>query len=324
MIPAVCEEDVSKKYSRYVISPKFFEPRLGFKVSCNGGMNIELVNQYSRMSFPLEPDEIEELGVPGSLDLKIFGSKITGKSLSLCWRDIPGLSKDSDFSEEFPSVMIRNNYHARSWLADHGVVPWSARELTLKDMSISEPYESIKGSPLYKGAFDILMRCGRIGIFWPDAEIMRSFAHACASMIKGITPIFVPGNQDKFQWRETSKMGYGNASNDFCYFTNGDNVMWDAFMKTKSCIVDMTGGLKRPIDIDFLVKLFDYQGILILICRDPVLDFPVDNIYSRAVHALCGYEHFAPSDLERLKPDLRPKGIMMNVIKEAINITRKN
>ena len=81
---AYSEDEYNSAYARYMLCPRFFDPDFGFKVPHGlGGMRLQLMNQYSRMNFPLDSFIIEQFKLPKNLDLRVAGNKILGSSLQL-------------------------------------------------------------------------------------------------------------------------------------------------------------------------------------------------------------------------------------------------
>lgn len=301
VIPVVSEDILASEYGRFIMAPKFFHPQFGFKVpQAHGGMRVELINQFSRMNFPLDTMLCEKFSLPPELDLRVAGNKIIGSSLALCYKDIPGLGPDNDNTEDFVSVYIKDSARARQWLANHGVIPWGPNPVKQKDMNLVQPPTSITDSKIMNDAWEKFKDNGRLGVFWTDAMLSRRFATLIGMMLKGVTVVFVAGGKERMAWDST----YGltgdriqRMGNEFCFFQNGDPVVWDAVMRTKSTIIDMHGGL----DTEILSKMYDYPGRLILLCPDPILDFHSINILASRVHGLCGYSVFENADFGDLE-----------------------
>jgi len=290
-----CEDELAKAYSRWLFAPKFFVPFLGFHIEHNAGMQLELVNQYSRLYFPVESELAKAFGIPEPLDLKVKGNKVIGASLPYCWKEMPGLGKDVDCTEDWPSVYMKNAAQVRVWLAKHGVVPWEPRAITPESLHIREAYESIDDHPLLRKSWEVFTVNGRVGLFWKDVMLARRFAMLSGSMIKGIKAVFIPSHADKVAYDSlyTSFLNTGEGRlnvQEFIYFRNGDNVIWQSVMRAKMVIVDCT----RHIDALVLEKLLEYEGKVVLICDNPLQDFAEENISAALVHALSGYGVFEP------------------------------
>jgi len=292
------EDELSAQYSRWIISPKFFDPAVGFHVDHSAGCRLELVNQYTRIYFPLETDIAQGIGVPEQLDLKVVSNKVIGASLPSCWDKIPGVVKDQDFTDEWPSVYIREPELARLWLARHGVRPWEPRAITPKELHLKEAYDAMYDDDLMAKAWERFTRYGRLGIFWSDVMHARRFAMLAGLMMQGITSIFVANHEDRMAWDSLyvgMGTGHHRAANELIFFRNGDPIQWKAIMKTKMTIVDMTGG----IDISVLERLLAYEGRLLILCSDPIMDFDTENLLAPYVHTLAGFGIFDKSSNER-------------------------
>lgn len=301
VIPVVSEDLLASRYGRFIMAPKFFYPNFGFRVpQANGGMRVFLINQFTRMNFPLETFFCEKFDLPETLDLRVVGNKVIGSSLSLCYKDIPGLAPDSDNTEEIISVYIRDSSRARQWLANHGVVPWSKSPVKKSEMNFDEPQTSITDSEIFTKAWNKFCEYGRAGIFWSDAMASRRFATLVGLMLKGTTVVFIPGQKERIAWDATYGMTGEriiSRSNELVFFKNGDPVVWDAVMRTRSAIIDMHGG----IDTEILLRMYDYPGRLIVLCPDPILDFHTLNVQASRVHGLCGFGIFENQDFDDLE-----------------------
>lgn len=277
-----CKDDLATQYSRWIISPKFYDPRLGIKVRTTGGMRLELMNQYTRMNnTDLNYKLCEELKLPPTLDLRVQENKIIGGSLPMCWKDIPGIAEDKDSNEEWRSVYIRDSYQARQWLARHGVPAWEASTFTPENLNTRRLDDELSSVPLFINAWKKFLHSGRMGIFWSNIPESRKFAANVAMMVKGITPVFVSGEKDEINWKGI----YGSGTTmhrEAVFFKNGEFPAWDTIYRTRMIIVDMHGEL----DSEVLTRLYGYKGKLLLISNDPFMDFQGENILASLVYGL--------------------------------------
>lgn len=313
------EDHYSREYGRFILCPRFFDPKLGFKVPhALGGMRLELLNQYSRMNFPLDSFLIERFRLPKNLDLRVAGNKIIGSSLHLCWRDIHGVVPDLDHNENMPSVYIRDNVAAKKWLANHGINPWAPNPVSKPELHFREVFDQIKNNPLFYDAWQKFIKYGRLGVFWADAMAARRFATLVALSMRGTTAVFVADKKDRMAWDHLygGKMIKSGSfySNEIAFTENEEVIMWPAFMRAKSAVIDLYG----DIDAERVEKMFDYGGRLLVIAPDPVMDFHTANIEANRVHALAGYETFSDPSLDDNTRGWRPFAQQRNAIENSI------
>lgn len=287
-----CETELSGHYSRWIISPKFFDPSLGFKIQGgHGGFRLEIVNQYSRMNFPMDENIVKKLGVPETLDLEVKGNKIVGSSLQFCYEDIPGLAKDSDFSSEWASVYMLRPALSRRWLANHGIIPWDLFPLEKKDITEHNRLDEIIRNRELLEAFRIFKQTGHLGIFWQDSMKARQSAIELASMVRGTKAVFTTDKKSRMIW---DSLYHGHVrkgesrANELLFFDNRSEVLWPSVMNLKMIIIDAYD----TIDAERLERLLTYQGRLLVLADNPLLDYNEINMRAGSLHALAGWEVF--------------------------------
>jgi hypothetical protein len=290
-IPVRCEDSLAASYSRWIIAPKFFEEKIGVPVEASGGFRLYIINQYTRMSKHLDAFQCKLFGdIPESLDLKVYGRKLIGSSLPMCWRDIPGLREDSDSTSECVSVYMDNPCLSRQWLARHGVNPWEDKPVKDEDMLTIKLDELIAKNPQFKEAWDLFIAHGRVGVFWNDALEARRFCYLAAFMLKGVVPVFVESNAYKMLWSGLyAEVGTKNTSssvrNKLIFTRNGEAVVWEHVLSCQTIIVDAYGEL----DSDIVDKLFYFKGRIIIIGNDYILDANNRNVIAPIIHGLSVY-----------------------------------
>lgn len=290
-IPVKCDDELAKSYGRWILSPKFFNPGLGMKVHHHGGFRLELLTSYTRMMFPLETEWCSIMEVPPPLDLHVIENKILGPSLQFCWKDIPGLTEDRDSTEEWASVYMSNCKAARMWLAQHGVSPWEPKKFQLQELTDREIDREISKQPLYMDAWRLFNHYGRLATFWPSIMESRRFACLAALMLKGVTCIFVAGQQDYTAWMSMFSQyqnTYHGTMQELVFFNNDTPTMWDAVLRAKSVIIDLANDTRT----DILDRFFNYHGHLMIINSDPIWDYFTTNDLIGKVFALTGAQSF--------------------------------
>lgn len=305
-IPIDCDDQLASKYARLILTPKFFDTGLGIKAAGRGGFRLELMNQYTRMNLDFPVEIAQELEIPPSLDLRVLGNKILGGSVQFCWKDIPGTVEDHDSSESLRSICFSNPAVARLWLAKHGVRPFAPNPVLENNLNFRQVDDTIIHSPSYLPAWKLFVKTGRIGIFWEAAMAARRFAVLVGLALIGTTPVFVVGDHERAAWTglytNFGMEGSTVMANKLVYFKNGDHVVWDSVLKSKSVIVDLhcshEGESGKEIDVTVLEKLMSYEGRVVLIGPDPFLDFNRENDRAALVHALAPWQIYEPAEWE--------------------------
>jgi hypothetical protein len=298
-VPIPCEDELAEHYAAWIISPRFYNPLFGIPIESKGGFRLRLVNQYTRMSYYFPSWFCKELDFPESLELEVRGRKILGNSLSFCWKDIPGLIQDRDFSEEMVSVYMRNPLESRQWLAQHGISPWTAQSLRPEELNIRSVEENVFDQADFTEAWTKFAQYGHMGLWWDDEIQARRFATLVAKMMKGTTPVFIEGDKQRAAWQGLYTTMYDTVSHhsEMIFLHNADYFEWDALLKCKSIIVDLYGDL----DTTTIEKLYQYEGHLLLLGRDPLMDFQTSNIHASLVHGLAGYSLYDVPEWEHWK-----------------------
>lgn len=303
-----CDDSLAAQYTKWVLYPSFFGTELGMPVSRTRGMNIDLVSSYSRLQFPLESNFCEALKVPQPLDLAVKGTKIVGASLPFCWQDIPGTVKDVDHTTEWPSISMRDKAAAKTWLVQHGVRPHSYLPITGQDITDWESDGDILDSKLLKDMWLVFKQTGRIGLFWQEKELReaRKFAWLMCQKLKGTVVIFVSSKTDKefykamFAQLAFDFQNFGSTSR-FIITTPDEPLVWDAVLRTGLIVVDMhRSSGSSGVDLDILNNLYAYQGRLIVISNDPIMDIQGENHEASLVYGLAGWVRYTPPDLRHM------------------------
>ncbi len=244
----------------------------------------------------LPPKAFEEFDLPQSLDLKVLGNKIIGGSLSLCWKDIPGVRPDNDHTEDMASVFIQDPGSAKRWLSNHGINPWEPRPIAKEELNFNKPFEQIEESPAFSDAWGKFMKNGRLGVFWSDSMASRQFGTLVGLSLRGTTLVFVSGHKEKMAWDSLYSLASKRQriGSELAFAENGEAIMWPAFMRAKSAIVDLHG----PIDAEVIEKLYEFKGRVLILAPDPIMDFHSINIECNRVHGLCGFETFETPEWE--------------------------
>lgn len=290
-----CDNHLASKYCRLLFSPRFFNPYAGFQLQSSGGFQIELINQYSRMNFVINKSLCDYLEIPHNLDLQVIGSpqstKIVGSSLPHCWKDIPGTITDHDHTSDNPSVRIcvevEQNQEAKIWLARHGIIPWPKNHIQPEVIRTNEHLAYIREHEVWNKVWQKFVGNGRLGNFSQDMMGIREFAVYAGLCIKGVKTVVLSRTEDEAIWRTLVGLpGREYARQEFIYITPDQPVRMEDVKDSRMVIVDHL----YDVNQDWMLKLFDYRGHLLLLSSDPLMDCFTDNETAALVHALCGWE----------------------------------
>ncbi len=287
--PVDCEDIHSKRYGRWVMSPRFFQPMFGFPVPVGGGFILQLVNQFTRLAFPLEKDEAQALFVPEVFDIEVHGQKLIGPSLPFVWKNIPGLIEDQDATENWISVTIDNDAATRPWLANHGIKPWSDVPLLPAELAFAEVPPIFYETEGYTEVWRRFSEAGRVGIVWSRLREARMAAVLSAKMMRGIKAVFIHGDEDKTYYKEiirevAASIRTESFANEWVFLTNESDIRWDRMTAVRVCIVDCC----RELDTDMIEKLYQFRGRIIGVTTDGLMDFHKENIVAPQVYGLFG------------------------------------
>lgn len=289
-VPTGALDEVANSYSRWMICPKFYTGTHGIPVGTNCGFRRYLISPYSMIVFPLESWLCEAAGLE-PLELEVKGTKITGNSLYLTWREIPGIVEDDDHTDDVPSIRIRNGFEARTWLATHGVRAWSGSPLN-SEKFIPAITSVIESKPGYSQAWRKFRDKGRLGIFWPQVNSMREFAYLAAAQVPGIKVIICDSESSIKEWKK-SVGGTGMASKEIRYIC-WDEVSTGKYLEQAEVIVAEFFSNTEDLAVRLL---YDYTGPLLTISNDPVLDTLEDNYYAPMLYGLiCDGSIKVPAD----------------------------
>jgi hypothetical protein len=289
-LATLAQDEFVKQRTRLVLHPKFFVQELGFFVPATGGFLIQLITPYSQFSFPVERWMAAVLDLPEPLQLRVSGNKIVGKHLFSCWADIPGTVPDIDHHPDAPSLKISNGLLARRWLASAGVAPWNSMPLEQSVDFLPSGIDFFRNSAQsqHRRAWTTFAECGKLAYFVPSSEQRVSaweFAITVGAYGIGqkLCLITDPFKKDLYAnlWRETA--GATTMSRHFHWKVVKDqqdlaDTPWDSF---KYILVDYTPDM--PIEI--CRSLAEYNGRVILISDDPLLDTLESNVQASSFYA---------------------------------------
>lgn len=291
VFPVETDDPEIQPYCAYIAAPKFFKQRYGAPMPCSGGFFFELVLPYTRFSNCFVPEWLLKfVHLPPSLELEVVGNKIIGPSLINCWSDIPGIENDDDHTVDHPSIRIHKQYEARTWLARHGVSPWSDISFARSDYSSLELEDKITARVL-----SAIAKHGRVGLPWWDNLYAMGAALQAAAKIHG-GKLFISGSDDlTLLWRATTG-GHGLAmrDNSFMWTRYQDIKDLDILSQTSCVFVNYGDG---SIPLEFMESLYKYNGPLVVLIGNPVLDALTINDEAETIFGLVAHNiYIRPED----------------------------
>lgn len=322
--------------TRLILHPQFFLPELGLPINGLGGMLIQLITPYTQFTFPLERWFSSLCEVPEQLQLRCYygengSSKIVGRDLHLCWKDIPGCYTDSDHLEDAPSIRIAaGNREARCWLATMGVPPWPKQELTREDFLASglDYFETTSPTPKQRRAFATFRNCGRLGYFvsGPDARMAAwEFCMSVGTFGIGqkLCIIGDPRLQKTYSGLAREATGPTTMSRYFHWkvvrdledILQGDMgssmIPWQSF---KYIFVDYTPD--TPLELLQYLQL--YTGRLVIVHHDPLMDTLESNIEASHFHACLNgvhYDDYVPGSQDSFDYELAEHSVVTAILR---------
>lgn len=255
-------------YCKYVFSPGFYHPHLGFPLYAHGSFYFELVCPYSRLSFPISNIVCGRLGVPNNLALEVYGGKIVGRSLKFCYDDIDGMTYDDDHNNTDPSIKIQDRLAAYRWLVDHGVNPWRPNPLWQANQKMMRKTDGIidliKARQNYFHAFTKFNEWGRLLILWSDIGESREFAVLMSHLFKQTKAIIVYDEKTIDDWKNVTLVNIDFVSpKETVYATYKDvsQIQLELLNQIPMLVIDYQSG----VSMDFMQKLVHYTGRLIVV-----------------------------------------------------------
>jgi hypothetical protein len=293
----------------YLLSPKFYYRLHGLPLSTAGGFYLQLITPYTQMGLPIERWMRDHLGmgIKEPPDLRFHYSKIVGKSLHDYWKQIDGVIIDEDHSDRDPSVLVENKRRARTWLVKRGVPAWSFNPTSKTDLfPATETMMKAGEEKVFYEAYQLFMRTGRMALGWKYTDDARSFALYLGTAFKGFKLIIGGTIKDKLKgfdyqtidsWRDklsTRKV----RRNDHVFHHWSDFRTLEGLSEFDLVMVDVAGG----VPLEFLDRLHDYSGRLILILGDPLMDTLEENEIAPAVYSLCNSVHYHAGEQDWKEP----------------------
>lgn len=296
--------------TRLVFSPNFLAVNFGIPISTSKGMRSELVTPFTRISRSINGAYAEALGLPDEPKLFVHGKKIIGRELSYLWNQIPGIIQDIDSTPQDPSVVI-NDCSAREWLALRGVRPWAINPikeiLTSDQFNSSEVIFETEILPEFSMPWIKLEKCGRVGVWWNNVVMLRKFGLFCLEQIRGAKLILTCGSKDEVHWKSIdsslNRKGVTFKDNSVVFecFVNIDDI--EEYLSYNVIVLDLCNipwDRKKLLDnlYSVLYGLFKYNGVLVVLGNDPILDLEGDCSLHIKSHTLAGFEIYDNVDIE--------------------------
>lgn len=291
-------------YNRLIISPRFYTFPFGIEHPTVGGLRVYSVNQYTRMTYDIPDVMCSYLQVPKSLQLCVTGNKLLGSDLDDLIDSIPGLRKDIDSTPSNPSVFIYSSRLTRTWLAQHGVKPWSDSSVTIPSSNMATAMQALKAYHCHD-LDQKFLRWGRLGLPWIDGVAAKEVALILASLVQQQTMIICTVEK-KEVWRDLEfalqRRGLLGDKRFSVYIVNKDNQIDETLLGTmRSVIVDLSG------EAGYLAlhfeNLFRYCGHLLAVTDSQFLDAEDGNVVAKNFYGLVGRVFYQPVNRPKLPVD---------------------
>jgi hypothetical protein len=277
--PVKCEDKWLTARTRLFIQPSFFTPIVGFPLRSYGGFYAQLITPYLLIEFPLETWLRNILDVTATPELKVVADRIVGRDLFHCWRDIPGTVPAEDHHDDAPILKISNSLQARTWLARLSVSPWLIGKLT-EDHAFKQLWTYFESQTtnrkLYGEVFKQFVEYGRMALFFADIKNAWEVSLTIGSFMYGQKLVLIPSPERKDQYQALHReAAFVKANTSFHWKVVNqsdslDDVLWDT---VGYVIVDYS----EDFPPEALEKLYNYNGRLIIISQNPVMDTLTSN-----------------------------------------------
>lgn len=187
-----------KQNSWFVIVPRFIDMQVGWLEYQTPSFNVFVINKYVRWLAPL-PAEIESrLGIQPPTRIQVVDGllKPTAGMEDETWqkyrkyllkRDQLGIHIKKGYERSLLSELIRDGY-----------LPFTPRSVDAEDLNPMP--EGFEMQPHQKEAFDVFLKWGAIGIYWPAGQGKTYFGAFLCKLFKGLKLIVVPNVSEKEQW----------------------------------------------------------------------------------------------------------------------------
>lgn len=272
------------KYSRFILSPSFYDLEcMGFKVvSSVTGLNVRLMTPYSRMAEPI-PSWLEKIIEVDPLPkLEIAGQKVIGEELPFYWNEIPGVVEDIDHTDFMPSIKIgtdvNSKINSRKWFVSHGINPFVNPGLLSTDKP-GIPFASPDEVNLFENAYDTITKKGRIILCWSNDSQIKRFIGIVDKCLDGYKVYL---SDKEYYSKNRNRTMLSNS----LMFMDIDEALerHDALNEFRMIVVDY----RSAISVQDLERLHHYNGMLILLISDPIMDCLEENEEAATVYSLGG------------------------------------
>lgn len=270
--PINCEDKFLNDRTRLFIHPNFFVPRLGFPLKSYGGFNAQLITPYLLIEFPLETWMRNLLNILPIPDLRVVGDRLVGRDLIHCWRDIPGTVPDIDHNDDAPLLKIIDSLKARTWLARLGVCPWRIGQLTEEHAfkALSTYFQSDTPKKFQVDTFHQFKEHGRLALFCEQPSDAWELALTIGSFMYGQKLVLVSSLEYKDNYTAlVRESNYVKANTSFHWKSVKDGDIDDLPWEQISYVVI---GYDDEFPPEVLEKLYRYNGRLIVISQNPLMD----------------------------------------------------
>lgn len=293
------DRELNKAGCFFFLTPKFYSKLHGLPLNTKGGFYMQFISPYTQLGIPLEPHIRKELKVHGPLDLRFHYSKIVGRSLEDYWDKIAGVILDEDHSVNSPSVLVEDKRSARMWMVKHGLPAWNYHPTPPEAVfPVAEKWIREGEEKVYLDAFQQFLRTGRMAIAWTDVPLARAFGLYLGTAYRGYKLVIVGQPRDRVvqgseEWGNVASwkakfQHHLNTRKDFVFHDWTDFNSLVGLNEFELVMVDIAGG----VPLEFLDRLHDYNGRLLLVLDDPLMDTLEENEVAPAIYSLCNTAHF--------------------------------
>lgn len=281
-LPIICQDKFIGSRTRLFFSPDFYSPIVGFPLQGFGGYSAQLITPYTLINFPMESHLQNFMDVMPSPDIRVVDDRVVGRDLFRCWRDIPGVVPDREHHEDAPLMRIQQSQKARTWLARLGIAPWNVGQLTEQHaFPALWTYYSGSASDGVKASearvFKQFVEHGRVALFYANPLDAWSVASTIGSYVHGSKLALMPPSEDRSLYQHVQASARETRSTKPFHWKEIKRVEDMPDQQTLQGVEFMIVHYDRSFPTEALEKLYNYNGRLIIISQDPVMDTLTEN-----------------------------------------------
>lgn len=333
-LPVTCQDKFLTARTRIFFCPNFFTVKVGFPLQNFGGYTAQMVTPYTLINFPLESHLAKFMDLLPLPDVYTVGEMINGRDLYRCWRDIPGTVPDREHSDEAPLLRIKEPHLARPWLARLGINPWNIGELRKQEDAYAVMWSYFNQEKRFakeREIFQAFVKWGRLALFFESATKAWEIAATIGGYMYGNKLALISSSQREQVYKTiltSCTEQRANTSFHWKEIRSVEDVPEAATLDSLSLIIVY---YDDAFPAEALAALYKYQGRLIIVAHDPLMDTLSENWEASLLFGLVSqslwYPEVAPStafnyQLESVKES--PVGSLLKQWVESSNIYRKD